>query len=241
MRELLEVETIRLSNGHPARLARVSESLDARRIVNALELPTPRALLIINGGTAKLDAQIAASLDKLFMGLAGTVVEERVTVITGATNAGIFSLFGRALEKTGRRLSAPCVGITAAGCVELEDLEPHHSHFVLVEVDEWKLATPAMYRLAETLASDCPSLALFAGGGQVTLTEMQANARQGREMILIEGSKGLADEVAVTYSGEVTARPEIIQIREQGKAKIFPIDQSTSALTQLVKDLLRLD
>jgi hypothetical protein len=229
----LQAERIVFPNGNAALCVNAPEDADAQSIIAALELPTPRALLIINGGTAKLDEHVSQSLSGLFEAVARNIIEHRITVITGATDAGIFTLFGRALEKAGR-LSAPCIGVTAGGQVSAKDLEPHHSHFVLVEVKEWSEATPVMYRIAAALASECPSLALFASGGEITLDEMHENIAQHREMILIAGSSGYSDAVAAARAGEPPEEEALIDIARYERLKIFDMAQPPAALANLI-------
>ena len=94
-----ELETIRFSNSRSAKLARVSSNVNIKTLVNELSLDSPRALLILNGGTAKLKSNFAEKLSILFEELVSIVIRERITVITGGTNAGIFLLFGKALRK----------------------------------------------------------------------------------------------------------------------------------------------
>jgi hypothetical protein len=236
MSQPLEVEHIVFPNGNLAHLVRVPEKASAGDVIAALELPTPRALLILNGATSELEPNVRERLDGLFTALARTVVQGQVTVITGGTAAGVFAVFGRALQKVGR-LSAPCIGISAGGRTELATSEPHHSHFVLVEVNDWGRETPMMYSLAATLGSDCPSLAIFAGGGPITLAEMQANVEQHREMVLIAGSKGSSDAVVAAYLGAPTTA-DIMRIIRRGRVTVFPIDQPPEALSRLLSSRL---
>jgi hypothetical protein len=233
----LRAERIVFPNGNPALCLRAPEDAEAGSIIAALELPAPRPLLILNGGTAALDTRISEYLSNLFTAAAQTVIENSITVITGATNAGIFALFGQALEKAGR-LSAPCIGVTSGGQAGLADLEPHHSHFVLVEVADWSGATPLMYRLAPALAGVCPSLALFAAGGTITLDEMQENVAQRREMILIKGSLGYSDAVAAAHLGEHMPEELIRRLAQQARLTVFDIEQPPDALSNLIRSRL---
>lgn len=230
-------ETIALSNHKHARVLRAPEDAHARQVMEALELPAPRALLILNGATAKLDRKVSASLEKLFKALARVVIEQQITILTGGTRAGVFALFGRALAVAGR-LTAPCIGVTAGLRVTLTDLEPQHTHFVLVETKEWNAATPVMYRLAEELASRCPSLALFAGGGSVTLREMQYNMEQHREMIMLAGSQGVTDAVAASRTGEPASSEDIRRISRDGRLTVFAMEDAPSALANLISSRL---
>lgn len=230
----IEASAIELPNGNRARLVRVPEDTDADHVIDGLELrPAPRALLILNGATAELEEHISERLEELFTALAQMIVEEKVEVLTGGTDAGIFALFGQALERCDGP-SAPCIGVVAAKQIETTRLEPHHTHFVLVDGRE----TGTMYRLAAARASRCPSVALFAGGGRVTLSEMLENVRQNREMIFIAGSQGSTDAVIAADDGVPISDQRIRQITREGRVTVFSAEQPPAELAILIGNRL---
>jgi hypothetical protein len=207
--------TVRFDNGNPAAIMRAAEDTPIGEIVAALALPAPRALVILNGGTASLahalQARLAAALAD---GLARVAAEERLTVITGGTDAGIFHLFGEGPARWGR--AAPCIGVAVGALVSYPGhpggeapLEPNHSHFVLTAGRQWGDETATMYALAAALARDCPSLAVFAGGGEIALREMQANVTQGRTMLLLAGSGRNTDAVLAAAAGEPSGNADL--------------------------------
>jgi len=191
--------------------------------IAAFALPPPTGVIVLNGGTTELDPDRESALrGMLGEGLARVAADERLTVVTGATDAGIFALFGQAL---GVRRTAPCVGVaplgrvTWAGREAAHDgsvrLEPHHSHFLLVEGDEWGDETDAMLALTATLSADCPSVAVLAGGGEGAKRELVGHARHGREVIVLAGSGRFADEVAETRGvdpGGPAARISVVDL-----------------------------
>ena len=112
----MNAETISFADGNQAPAVRMYRDTPSEEIVAALALPVPRALVILNGGTARLaqalQARLAAALAD---GLARVAAEERLTVITGGTDAGVFHLFGAGLARWGR--TAPCIGVAVAELV----------------------------------------------------------------------------------------------------------------------------
>jgi SLOG in TRPM, prokaryote len=156
-----KIETVRFPNGHEALLAHVDQDTPANAVIAALKLPQPNALACLNGGTAELSDDLKADLSRLLAdGLARVAAEYAITLLTGGTDAGIFSLLGDGLAKWERK--APCIGVTPAAPVtwpgrEKGDtpLEPHHSHFVVVEGKEWGDETRTMYSVAQALGRDC--------------------------------------------------------------------------------------
>jgi hypothetical protein len=207
--------TVRFDNGNPAAIVRAAKDTPAKELLGALALPRPRGVLILNGGTAELAADLAAQLGAVLQdGLARVAAEDHLTVITGGTDAGVFHLFGEGLARWGR--TAPCIGVAVAALVSYPghpggeaSLEPNHSHFVLTAGRQWGDETATMYALAAALARDCPSLAVFASGGEIALREMQANVAQDRAMLLLAGSGRNTDAVLAAAAGRPSGNADL--------------------------------
>jgi hypothetical protein len=239
----VRIETTQFATGIQARMVRVPPQTPAEYIVEALEIPPPRALLILNGGTASLEPQLQELLRRsIGDGLVHAIREEQITVITGATDSGVFALFGQGLSRHG--LTAPCIGVTVEGPVTWPDkphgdvpLEQHHSHFVLVTGDQWGSETQTMYALAAALSTTCPSVAVFAGGGEIVIHEMQANVHQGRTLILVAGSGRTTDAVLAVKAGQPTDDPRLSEIAHSGRIVVFDIRQEPAALHALIRHI----
>lgn len=211
----------------------------ARDIVTALELPPPRALVLLNGGTAELPAALEAQLRSLLAdGLARLAAEDGITLLTGGTEAGIFALLGQGIAKW--KLPVQCIGVVPSGPIRWPgassgeaSLEPHHSHFVAVAGEAWGDETATMYALAAAFA--CPSLAVFAGGGKITLREMEANVTQQRAMLLIAGSGRKADAVLAARGGAETGDTAVRQIARDGRIVPFPLEGSAEQFRETIK------
>ena len=190
---MLAAHSIILAGGRSAIAVAAPADVSGEEAVAALALPRPHGAIVLNGGTTELPTDLAVTLrDTLGNGIARVAVEDRLTVVTGGTDAGIFSLFGQAL---GDERTAPCIGVVPAGRViwperaspadrgpedeELVPLEPHHSHFLLVATDEWGAETEAMLSLADALSADCGSLAVLAGGGAGSRREILGACPRG--------------------------------------------------------------
>jgi hypothetical protein len=194
--------------------------------VAALALPRPRGLIVLNGGTIEVSPELGSVLRRsLGDGIARVAIDERLTVVTGGTDAGIFSLFGQALDD---ERTAPCIGVVPAGRItwpgqafptgrgpgdeELVSLEPHHSHFLLVTGEDWGVETKAMLELSEALSVDCSSLAVLAGGGAGARREVLGHVRAGRGVIVLAGTGRFADELAGVLARRHAADPETAEI-----------------------------
>ena len=177
-------------------VAEVRPQVDGDELVAGLELPAPRATVILNGTTADCDPALAGVLGEL----AGAAIRERLTVVTGGTDAGIFHLFGAEMAEP----SAPLVGV-APRHREGVPLEPHHTHAVLVEGDDWGVETPVLLALAAALGRLAPSVAVICGGGAVTRTEVAGHQQAGRPLVAVAGSGGVADELEGVAPGDLVA------------------------------------
>jgi hypothetical protein len=233
---------ITFPSGDHAQVLYVDQEASGSELIRALKLPAPRALVVLNGGTAALEPDLDERLAEILcQGLARVAAEDELTLITGATNAGVFKLLGAGLEQWSR--TAPCIGVTVARRVSLPDdvdsdteqLEPHHSHFVLVDGDEWGDETVMMYRLVEALALDCPTISVFAGGGKIVLQEMQVNVEQGRRMILLAGSGRSTDAVLDARTNGAHGDGALARIARRGLIVPFNIHDEANAFRALLR------
>jgi SLOG in TRPM, prokaryote len=207
----LAVFGVRFPGGNRARAVRVAPGCSPAALVSALALPRPRPLVVLNGGTGELPPELAGALGPpLADGLAGMVANGDVTVLDGGTDAGIFAVLGAGLaERPGRGCS---VGVAPEELVtwpgrrrpprDAVALEPHHSHFVLVEGSDWGAETATMFALAAALSEGTRSVAVVANGGAIVRDETRANLAQRREVVVLAGSGRFADELAAAARGQ---------------------------------------
>jgi hypothetical protein len=206
----------------------------------ALGLAPTRGLVVLNGGTADLDPVVAGALRRVVGGeLARVAADQRLTLLTGGTDAGIFALLGEGLAAVG--CTAPCIGVVPSALVtwpgrladatepanheERVPLEAHHSHFVLVEGSSWGDETRMLCALAEELSRGAPSVAVLASGGEVARREVSCHVGEGREVIVVAGSGRLADDIAAALAGHRPADAGMAEILA-GRLTVFELDLS---------------
>jgi hypothetical protein len=233
--------TIRFPNGLQALAVLSEETPDIPALVKALELPSqPRGLLVLSGGAGLMDEESSARMHSFFQTLAGIVKSRQLMVIDGGTSAGIMALVGEALSEEGR--SAIHIGVVPAkaevdseGKIAEDILEPHHTHFVLVETNEWGREVTAMYGLVEYFSKNTPSAILLINGGGLSLQEIQHGVRQGHIIVIFAGSGRLADEIARAINHpEALARSEIRELIQEGRFIIFDTSKSPRELQKLL-------
>ena len=240
--------TIVLSGDRSAVAVLVPSTVSGEEALAALGLATkPPGVVVLNGGTAELSTELDATLRGTLGALAEIVVEEGLTVVTGGTDAGIFAVFGRAL---GDDRSAPCIGVVPEARVTWPDrtrvngtpagdepvpLEPHHSHFLLVEGSEWGVETDAMLALTAALSADRPSLAVLAGGGPVADREVRGHLLAGREVLVLAETGRLADQL----TGELVGQSRMTaETASRGLVTVIGAGTSPSTLAGVVRERL---
>jgi len=246
MTDLFHARNGLLATGSPVSILLTPRKTRGDAILAALNVPRPRAVVVLNGGTDELAPDIASQLGRALQeGLARVVIDDAITVVSGGTDAGVFALFGKGLDP---RATAPCIGVAPAALIESSvgapsvgnrvSLEPHHTHFVLVEGDQWGDETKTMLSLVEALAEKARSVAILAGGGPIAKREVLEHVRQGREVILLEGSGRLADDLADVASGRAAAQDSETTEIGKGRLTVFDIRQPSSKLAALVRKRL---
>jgi hypothetical protein len=243
----MKTMTIRFPNGNRARVARVPSSADGAAIAAALDLPPPRAVLLVHGGALEMSITEMARLRRLVIdGVARVAAEEEITVIDGGTQAGVMQMMGEGRAAVSG--NAPLIGVCPEALVSWPGgptnngripLEPNHTHFVLTDGDRWGAETATMFALAAALSVHAPSLAILANGGSVAQDELLFNVRQRREVIVIRGSGRLADVVAATIAGETGLFDSAVaSIVREGRITLFDITDTPDALAALIRQRL---
>lgn len=242
---------IHFPNGNVAQAILPPAGTRATDLLHTLNIRQPNAVIIIAGGASKMDAQVHPDLDRLFTrGIAQVATSARALIIDGGTQAGVMAIMGQAVAEQQRR--STLLGVAPAGIVtypgkstgmisnECVPLDPNHSHFVLVETDEWGGETETMYELAKTLSAGRPSVAVLINGGSIAKSEVLHNVRQRRPIIVIQGSGRLADEIARLWQEKPSSisDAQLSEIILLGDIHLFPLTGSAMELAQLTQRLL---
>jgi predicted Rossmann-fold nucleotide-binding protein len=132
-------------------------------------------------------------------------------VICGGTDGGVMAAIGKARSRNS--LQFPLIGIAPEGVVtwpegprsaapllpgsEREQLEPHHSHFILVpgnqfgDESKWIVRTATMITLDQN-----KSVTVLVNGGKVSQQDVEEGLAVGRPLLVLSGTGRLADEIA---------------------------------------------
>src|SRR4030095_15435216 len=90
--------TISFENGKRAVVISAPRDASAKAILDALEITSPRAVILIFGGAAGLDDSRKAHLETLFAeGVAPVAAELGALIIDGGTQSGVMAMMGEAV------------------------------------------------------------------------------------------------------------------------------------------------
>ena len=179
--------------------------------LEAAGLPSQAPVLVVIGGAGRLDTAELRRLTPLFTdGLAPAIEKVGAVAVDGGTDAGVMRLLGDAREA--KSATFPLVGVVAEGTVHLPgtassrtdaaNLEPHHTHFVLVPGDQWGDESSWITATASRLAGAAPSLTVLVNGGDIAYRDASLSVEAGRPLVVIRGSGRAADEIASAIRAE---------------------------------------
>jgi hypothetical protein len=205
----------------------------------------PAPVLVVCGGADGLEgAALARAASLLSTAVAGAVGPTAGIVVDGGTDAGVMRLAGRARATNPRALPA-LVGVAPRGAVASDAdgavaLEPHHTHVVLAEGDDWGDETPLLLSLADALAEGAPVILVMAGGGDVALREAEGAARRGWPIFAIVGTGGIADRLADAYAdgslSEMLPAGDVRPVRDVDPAALARRLRSALAADAVLQD-----
>ena len=247
--QIMKKNTISFENGKRAVVINAARDASAKEILDPLGIASPRAVILLFGGAAGLDDSRKAHLATLFAeGVTPVAAELGALIIDGGTQSGVMAMMGEAVAAhpgTGHLL-----GIAPEGKIahpELSDasarsdgtpLEPNHSHFVLVESNEWGGETAKMLELAR--AFNAPTVAILVNGGAIAADEALQSVRNGWPLLVFEGSGRFADDLsAAVRDGQHAKSAELSEIARSGRATLFHLDDPAEKLRDELRRMLR--
>ncbi|MGK7888611.1 MAG: hypothetical protein AB4042_04710 [Leptolyngbyaceae cyanobacterium] len=216
------------------------------KVVDGQHRPT----LVLVGGASNLSEEHLQRVQAIFTNILAPLAEEfGLIVVDGGTDAGVMRLMGSA-----RRAIAgtfPLIGVAPIGLVNLPgqpalyedaaDLEPHHTHCLLIPGNQWGDESDWIANVASVLAADHESVVLLVNGGNVTWFDARVNVEADHPVIVLAGSGRAADVLAKAIAGEPVEDERAKPLVESGLLSSVELYQADSVLTQELKRLLRLE
>lgn len=223
MEKFPRVEDFMFSNGFKARAIHIVKDTPPEAILAKLAFdPFPCAVIPVSGGAKDFPRYLPNNGFLKMHSFIEAVVEvafnKRIMLVDGGTNTGVMQLIGSFFEKISKSdpncILPPLIGFVPEPKVnypgasiegrdpKADSLDPNHSCFVLVnDVQEWGDEVDSMFALVNSLSARLPSVSLIVNGGLTTLKEAVRNARDGREIIVIEGSLRATRAIIAAING----------------------------------------
>jgi SLOG in TRPM, prokaryote len=189
---------------------------DLRSALSAAGILLDRPVLVCVGGAGGMTPDVETEVaDLLRRHLVPALDEWGVVVVDGGTDSGLMRSLGLARAEAGAAFQL--VGVAAQGTVvragdvsgapHVAELEPHHTHAVLVPGDSWGDESPWVSAVAAAIAGDADSVTLLVNGGAITLDDADLSLAAGRPLVVLAGSGRVADDIAGReLGGDRTAR-----------------------------------
>ncbi len=241
----LDKKEIIFSNGNRAQVVAPPAGTPAASILKALDIEQPKPLIMVVGGATGLDRALKPRLVQLFSrGIARAAAETGALIIDGGTQAGVMAMMGQGVADQGRK--STLLGVAPAGRVTYPGgptegsiegrvpLDPNHSHFVLVESDEWGGETEALFDLARALAKEIPIVTVLVNGGDIARKEALMIVRQGWRIVVMKGTGRLADDIATAMEEDPTSVAGAATIVRHNRIDLFDIKDRPEALATLI-------
>ena len=244
----MKKSTITFENGNRAVVITAPLDASVQAILDALEIASPRAVILLFGGAAGLNDACKAHLATLFAeGVTPVAAELGALIIDGGTQSGVMAIMGEAVARSpgtfqllGIAPKGKIMHPEIAGASAISDgapLEPNHSHFVLVESGEWGGETGKMLELAR--AFKAPIVAILVNGGAIAADEALQSVRNGWQLLVVEGSGRFADELsAAVRDGQFAKSVEVSEIARSGCVALFHVDDAAQKLRDELRRLL---
>lgn len=234
---------VTFTDGHRAQAMRVMPDADPHNIVEQLGLQSPNATLFVSGGAGLMSEEdVQRTTDIITEGVVEFAERYQVTVVDGGTESGVMKMIGDARHSRG--YTFPLVGVAPHGLVSYQGfdnpneqamLEDGHSHFVLVDGDEWGDESQMIVDLTRAIAKTAPKLGMLINGGKIAehdvyLATAKADAHERIPMLILEGSGRAADNISSAFRTGETQSAIIRAIVTGGDIRLVSIHEGAQAI-----------
>lgn len=208
MNKFMQIEKIAFGKSNIALCALPNDIEELEQTVNQMGLVDRPVVVLIGGHILPEHANITYQAIEVIAKMAEIF---DAAVICGGTDVGVMAAIKKSRERN--RYQFPLIGIAPEGSVtwpdgprnsmmafpgnEREQLEPHHSHFILVPGSEFGDETKWIDRAATMIAAGKDkAVMVLINGGKVSQQDVEEGLRANRPLIVLSGTGRLADDIA---------------------------------------------
>ena len=184
------------------------ERSDLEQAISELGLKGSYPVIVLIGG--EIEAQEADATRRAIQSISKVAEDLNAVVICGGTDMGVMAEIGQIRSRNNYKF--PLIGVAPEEVVTWPggphsakflgwgekrwQLEPHYSDFILVPGNQFGDESPWIVDAATTLSKDHKSVTILINGGEVSRKDIQLSLDQGRPVIPLSRTGGLADELA---------------------------------------------
>lgn len=225
------------------RMARVSAVYDLPAALDALAVGRGRPVLVLVGGAGGMSQE---HLDRTAEVLNNWVVPVLdplgAAVVDGGTDSGVMQVMGKA--RSAARAEFPLIGVVAEGTVSAgtgdaqagAEIEPRHSHVILVPGDSWGDESPWLADVADAVAGASRSVTLVVNGGEITYDDIARSVERHRPVVVLAGTGRTADAIGAANDGD-SGDPRSRQIAIWPLTRVVGVDDAP-ALAEMLQSIL---
>jgi predicted Rossmann-fold nucleotide-binding protein len=219
MNKFMQIEKIAFGKNNYALCALPNDIEELEQTIKQMGLVDRPVIVLIGGHILPEHANVTLQAIDVVAKVAEAL---DAAVICGGTDVGVMAAIGKARGRGGYQF--PLIGISPEGTVtwpegprnsapflpnnEREQLEPHHSHFILVPGNEFGDESKWIVRTASMIATERnKSVTVLANGGKVSQQDVEEGLNAGRPLVVLAGTGRLADNIA-----EAQVRNKLIKV-----------------------------
>jgi hypothetical protein len=197
---------------------RIRSSEQVRQALQVLGFDRPYPTIFISGGAARMSDEDRNHTRDILEAIGRFAGERGAVIVDGGTESGIMQMLGDVRETCNRQFLL--IGVAPMGKVSFPGfknpheeavLEDSHSHFILVDGDEWGAESPTIVNLTDALSGEGkqPAVGILINGGKIAIQEVYLASIHTHKipMLVLEGSGRAADAVSNVFrTGETSQK-----------------------------------
>jgi len=221
----------------PSPIADIDPQKKLDEQIAQLQLPKLPPIVLLGDFDSALNSRVRALCSRV---LATIAVDPGALIIDNARCSSCAGLMGQAAAD--EDVTPTVIGIVPHGRAP-EDIDPNHSKVLRLPV-EWTDTTKYTFQVIDAIAAQAPEsghaiAVLFGGGDEEKKAVFRcASSRRNWPVIVIQGSGGLADQIAAavtaTNNNAVITDPDLRRIAEDASIFTASIDGAIDDISHLI-------
>lgn len=207
---------ITFPNSNVAEAVRVRTNTDPKAVLALLNIKAAAPTIFVTGGAAYMSEEDTIRTREIIESVVDFAAEHQAIVIDGGTESGVMQMVGDARRKGNYHF--PLIGVSPYGKIAYPghdnpaadaQLEDSHSHFVLVDGEDWGAESEMIVGLTKAASgfATFPAIGILINGGKIARQEVFLAVSKEIPMLILEGSGRLADEIATAFkTGKASQR-----------------------------------